>query len=135
MGYWIDKIEKAKAEIRLKGTYPLSGHDKQSDKPKVESRHRENPATSEILRKRIIEKERCLYEHLNRLEKIYPSGLYDWLNVHERGIYDEINSIEGKLNQSFMNGSSLIEFKTILQKEWDIHVKAIRRFKEYGDET
>jgi len=136
MGYWLDKLEKVKAELRIKGTYPLSGHYKQSDGAKVESKHRENPETSEIiLSNRIIEKERCLNEHLDRLEKIYPSGLYDWLNVHNRGKYDEINSIEERLNESFLNGGSITKFKAILQKEWDIHVKAIRRFREYVDET
>lgn len=133
MGYWVDRFEKAKAELRLKATYPLSGHDKQSDGPKAESKHREYPATSEnILSKRIIEKERCLNEHLDRLEKVYPSGLYYWLYVHDRNLYARIDEIEDQLNGSFRDGDPIDKFKRLLREYWNAHMRAIRVFRESG---
>jgi len=78
------------------------------------------------------EKERILNGVLDYLEKLYPSGLYDWLYVHDRGMYEQINQIEDRVNESFLNGGHIVGFKMILREYCDIHKQAIRRFKENG---
>lgn len=79
-----------------------------------------------------LEKECILNEVIDHLEKKYPSGLYDWLHAHDRGLYSRINEIEDALNGSFAEGGSVEEFKAALRGYWDCHMQAIRLFKASG---
>ena len=78
------------------------------------------------------EKEDILKEVLDSLEKRYPSGLYDWLHVHDRDLYSRINQIEDALNKSFAEGGSVDEFKATLREYWRAHIEGIRAFNKSG---
>lgn len=78
------------------------------------------------------EKEDILNKVLDALEVKYPSGLYDWLYIRDRGAYDEINRLEDAINESFRNGGPIPDFKAILREYWDCHMRAIRAFRESG---
>lgn len=75
------------------------------------------------------EKERIFGEVLDALEVKYPSGLYDWLYVHDRALYAQINKIEDALSKSFAEGGSVDEFKGLLRLYWDVHIDGIRKFR------
>jgi len=76
-----------------------------------------------------LEKERILNEVMNSLEEKYPSGLYDWLYIHDRALYARINEIENALNECFAEGRSVEGFKATLRGYWDAHMKGIRQFR------
>jgi len=78
------------------------------------------------------EKEDIFNKVLDALEEKYPSGLYDWLYSHDRALYDRINEIEDQLNESFLNGGSVSEFKRLLREYWDCHTGGKRKFKASG---
>lgn len=80
-------------------------------------------------------KENILNEVLDSLEKRYPSGLYDWLYLHDRALYDQINVLEGQLNRGFADGYQVDNFKATLREYWKAHMKGIRLFNKSGQST
>lgn len=79
-----------------------------------------------------LEKEHILSEVIDRLGERYPSGLYDWLHVHNRALYDRIDDIENEVNESFLNGGPVDEFKAKLRGYWKAHMEAIKLFNGKG---
>lgn len=75
------------------------------------------------------EKEFLLAEVDARLEKKYPSGLYDWLYVFQRDLYERITGMESALNVSLTDGSPVEGFKNVLRKYEDVHVEAIKGYE------
>lgn len=78
------------------------------------------------------EKEKLFNIGIDRLEKVYPRGMYDWLSVNDRELYDLIDKIEDQLNESFRNGGPVDVFKGTLRQYWDAHMRAIQAFKRSG---
>ena len=78
------------------------------------------------------EKEYLLKTAFNLLEERYPSGLYEWLYIHDRATNDEINRLEDRVNANFLNGGSINDLKAILREYWIVHMKAIRAYEAAG---
>ena len=47
------------------------------------------------------EKEYILEEVMRLLAVKYPRGLYEWLDAHDRGAYDEVNRLEDEIKPIF----------------------------------
>lgn len=78
------------------------------------------------------EKDRILNEVFRLLHARYPLGLYDWLYIHYRPAYNEINSLEDEINANFLNSGSISDLKTILREYWTVHMRAIKMFKSHS---
>lgn len=78
------------------------------------------------------EKEHLLKIVFDGLGQRYPQGLYEWLYIHDRGVYDRINHLEDMINDEILNGGTIARFKELLREYWIVHIKAIRSFNESG---
>jgi len=99
----------------------------------VASKKGDGSNSQEVLMDQLwTEKEDILNKVLDALEVKYPSGLYDWLYIRDRGAYDEINRLEDAINENFRSGGSVDEFKAVLRQFWTVHMRAILAFKRFG---
>jgi hypothetical protein len=80
------------------------------------------------------EKEELLSLAFDLLEEKYPRGLYEWLYIHDKATYDEIDHLECRVNANFQQRNSINDLKAILREYWIIHMKAIKAFQE-SDES
>lgn len=135
MGYWLDRLKQAEKNLGIAdgGNFPPLEDTGKTREPGDSIERPAAKAKVDALKSKLWEqKERILNEVSDRLEPLYPRGLYDWLYVHDRDLYTRINAIEDRLNESFCNGGPVDEFKATLRRYWDAHMRAIRLFRQSG---
>ena len=77
-----------------------------------------------------IEKENIFLEIDQLLSKIYPNGLYLYMEQCNPEADKELIDIEKSIDDNFLNCGSVKELKSILRKYWILHIRLIRKYRE-----
>ncbi len=76
-------------------------------------------------------KEELLNHTLEDLGRVYPNGLYEYLFKYQKNLFTQLMTIEKRIDQIYLNPDTTTnELKLVLREYWNLHVKAIKEFKQ-----